>query len=201
MIFLATAGARLIGQVHVDLAVRDDDLAIHLALAQADHRQFAANFLAESRVVDAVLLQRRLELLRRQLVVGGNLGDRLVKLGIIHLEARLAGKLHLDAIHDHPLQQLALEHVLRRQVRVLLLQLLERGCETLPQVVLRNDLVADDRNDAVGLDRIGGCRAGWRPEETGRNEGKNGKAAEIWVHGGHCVVSRLLEVFNSLVLP
>jgi hypothetical protein len=44
--------------------------------------------------------------------------DRLVELGVVHLQAGLACELHLYPVHDHPFQQLALEYVLRRQIGV-----------------------------------------------------------------------------------
>lgn len=197
----ATAGRSLIGQVEVDLAVGDDELAVHLALAQAHHRHFTADFLAETRVVDAVLFQRLAELLRGHLVVAGNAADGLVELVVVDAQSGIAGKLHLDAIHDDALEQLPLEDILRRQRRALLLQLLERRVETDAQIVEGDDLVTDDGDDAIGLDRLGRRGTSRGREDSDQREDENEEAANVSVHGGHCVVSRLLEVDNSLVLP
>ena len=152
LVFLPCAPALdLVGKIIVDLAIRDEYLALDLALAQPDNGHSARISSRKRRIAYAVLFQRQPELLRRQLVVGSDAGHRLVELRVIHPQAGLARELHLHPVHDHPLQHLALEHILRRQVGVLFLQLLERGCVTLPQIVLRDDLVADDRDDTIGL--------------------------------------------------
>ncbi len=197
---LATTDAGLIGQVQVNLAVRYDEFAVHLALAQANCRHFIPDLLAEARILDAVLFQRQPELLRCHLVAGGNATDRLVELGVIHLQSGLAGKLHLDPIDDHALEQLTLEDILRRQRGALLLELLYRLVEARTQVVGGDHFLADDGDNAVSLDRFGWRSVRRRSEDACQKQAKGEKGTNRVAHGGHCVVSRLLEV-SSLVLP
>ncbi len=54
--------ACLVGQVVVDLAFGNDQLAVDLALTQADGDHFVADLLAEAGVLHAILFQRRAEL-------------------------------------------------------------------------------------------------------------------------------------------
>jgi hypothetical protein len=79
-------------------------------------------------------------------------------------------------------------------------ELLHRLVEADAQVVRGDDFIADDGDDAVGFHRFGGRRARRGCEDAGQKQAKGEKGGNRVAHGGHWVVSRLLEV-SSLVLP
>ena len=200
LIFLATAAGGLGGQIVVDLAVGNDQLAVDFALAQANGHHLATDFLAELGVLHAVLFQRCTELLRRHLVAGSNAPDGLFELVIVDTHAGVAGILQLDTLHDEPFEHLALENVLRRQWRSLPLQLFQRGSKAGPQFNVGDDLVADNGHDAVGLEglhRRGENGLGQKAAEAGDQDKQ---VTNKFGHGVHGEVSRLLSG-SSLILP
>ena len=114
LVFLAAAGGCLVGQVVVDLAFGNNQLAVDLSLTQTNGDHFVADFLAEAGVLHAILFQRRAELRHAHLVAGSDAADGLIELGIVHPHAGILGVLQLGAIHDQALQHLALQNILRR---------------------------------------------------------------------------------------
>ena len=63
------------------------------------------------------------------------------------------------------------------------------------------DLIANNGDDTICFDRLGGRGTSRQRADTDQRKDEDEEAANEWVHGGHCVVSRLLEVASSLVLP
>ena len=172
LVFLAGPGVLLVCQVVVDFAVRNDQLAIDFALAQANHGDLVADFLAEAGISHAILLQRLTELRQIHLVAAGDAVDRLIQLRIVDPQPGLGGSTQLHALHDQPLEHLAFQHILRRQGRTLPLQLLERRGQPPLQFDVGNHLVANHGHDAVGLKGLLRC------SRRERGKTRRGKADE-----------------------
>ena len=113
---------RLLVEELVDLARRDADALQHVALAQQLQGELLAHLLAVGGVVDALLRQRLRQLGERDVVALGDVLERLVHGLVGDLDAGVIGALHLDLLQDQALEHLLAQHVLRRQLELLLAQ-------------------------------------------------------------------------------
>ena len=164
---LAGKGIRVVGEKVVDLGIGDDNLAIHLALAQAGQQDLGANLVAEARPRHAVPVQRGAQLIHAEFVVGGDAVDGALERGVVHPQRGLARELELGTLDDETFEQLAFEHLGRRQFDVLALQLAYRLIDTGTQLQGGNDFVVDHRNDAIDLDGSGRRMRGQAERSTG----------------------------------
>ncbi|MPM97632.1 hypothetical protein SDC9_144807 [bioreactor metagenome] len=131
LVFLIAAGSCLIGEVIVDFAVGDDQLAIDLPFAQANRDHFVTDIFPEAGVLDAILFQRCTEFRNGHPVSCRDAADGLIELDIVDPHAGILGVLQLRTIHDQALEHLALQNILRRQGSSLFFQLLERCRKTI----------------------------------------------------------------------
>jgi hypothetical protein len=146
----------------VDLALADLDLAVDLALLQARDHDLAADVLAELVERHALPFERAPKVGERHAVLLRDHAHRSVELQVVDAHAGLDGKLHLDAVDDHALEHLPLEHFRRRQGRVLALQLRGHQRDALLQIALRDHVLVDDRHDPVDQHRSARGRAARR---------------------------------------
>ena len=139
-----------LGQLGIDLALGDADVAGGLALAQACRDDLGHQLTAEGVQRDALTFQAFGELLRGQAVVLGHVGHGTIDLGIAGLEAVVGGVLLLCQLQDHLLQDLLAQLVRRRHAS-------PRGLGRTPldqmdlglQLAFGDDALIDDSHDAV----------------------------------------------------
>ena len=136
-------------QVLVDLARRDGDALDHVALAQQRERELLAHGVAIAGVVDALRGQRLRQLRQRDVVALGDFLERAVQRLVGNLEAGAVRALHLDFLQHQPLEHLLAQHVLRRQLELLLAQALGDHGDLLVELALEHDAVVDHGGDAV----------------------------------------------------
>ncbi len=169
----AAASGHEVRQVVVDLAIGNHDAALHFAFAQAREDDLLANLLAELGPGDAVLFQRRAEVLQRELVAFGDAAHGGVEVKIRYAQPGFLGVLELHAIGDHALEQLLFQDFARRQLHLLVAQLALHGSEAGAQLVGGDGFVVDHGDDAVDLQRLRAWRLG-----MGQRDGEAGEQAE-----------------------
>ena len=150
--------ARLLGEIRIDLALGDFDLLRHFALAQALRRDFVADFIAEGREGDAVGEKPLTELFNREIILPRNLLDRGVHHLVVHADARLTGALQNRAFGNEALEDLRAQKLHRRQLNILAAQVDRHRMHALLKLVLGDDVVVDDGDDAVEFARFEGSR-------------------------------------------
>ena len=128
----------------------------HVALAQQLQGDLAADLVAVGGVVDALLGERIGQLGEREAVALGDVLQRRVHLFVGHLDARLVGPLHLQLLQHEPLEHLLAQHVLRRQLELLLVQPLAHRRHLRVEVAVEHHAVVHDGDDAVEHVPLGG---------------------------------------------
>ena len=88
--------------------------------------------------------------------------ERRVHLFIGDLHAGVRGALHLDLLQHQALEHLLAQHVLRRQLELLLAQSLAHRGDLGVQVAVEHDPVVDDRDHPIQQLPLGGQFAGLR---------------------------------------
>jgi hypothetical protein len=126
------------------------------------HRDLVADVVAVLGERDAFTLDRLAEVVVGQLVVLGDARQRALDLRVVDADAGLLRVLQQHALGDEPLEQLLLEHVGRGRRDVGGFHLAQHDALLLVDVVLRERLVVDDRDDAVDRHRLFGRRSAGR---------------------------------------
>ena len=109
----------LLGEELLDLARRDVDALQHIALAQHLHGHLAPYALAIGGVVDPLRGERLRQFGERQVVALRHIAERLVQGFVVDEDAGALGALHLDLLHDEPLEHLLTQDLRRRHLHVL----------------------------------------------------------------------------------
>ena len=170
--------ARIALERLVELARRDVDARIHVALPEQRQHDLAPHLLAIGGVVEALLLERHGHLLERDVVALRDVAQRLVQRFVGHLHAEARRALHLDLLQDQALEHLLADDVGRRHLRALAAQALGDERRLRVELALQHDAVVDDRDHAVERDaacghvarlREGGAREQERAKETGQD--------------------------------
>ena len=169
-------------QVLIDLGVGDLDLAVDFTLAKALHDHLVADVVAILGIRNVFLRQHLAKVLGRKLVFLRDALNRTLDLAIVDLYALLLGLLQQRALGDQALEHLLVEHVGRRRLDFLLLQLLLHDAPRVVELVLGQGLVIDDSDDTVDVDD-----RGWRIRRLRANAGgekrQRGRDDEANVHG------------------
>ena len=152
---VARREAGLLGEVGVDFTFGNLDLGVDLAFAQALRRDFVADLLAEGGEGDAVGHQTLTELVDRQVVLTGDLLDGGVDHLVVDADAGFAGALLDGAFEDQAFKHLGAELLHRRELDVLAAQVDGDDVRALLKLAVRDDVVVDDRHDAVEFDVAG----------------------------------------------
>ena len=129
---------------------------IHVALAQQRERELLAHGVAIGGVVDALRRERFGQLRQRDLVALGDFRQRVVQRLVGHLDAGALGALHLQLLQDQALEHLLAQHVLRRQLELLLPQALGDRGDLLVELAGEHDAVVHDGGDPVEQHAAGG---------------------------------------------
>ena len=158
---------RLRGDEVFQLAVRNLNARIDLALAQPIQDDVLPNVVAKLRKRNAVGFEPLPQRLHRQAVGLCDAPERRIDRRIVDPHTRFARQLHLRTIDDHPLEHLALEHVGRRRLNLLAPQLHFRDARPRAQLIGGDDFIVDDRDDAVDRPRSGAWRRRCRCSRRG----------------------------------
>ncbi|OQC12354.1 MAG: hypothetical protein BWX79_01166 [Alphaproteobacteria bacterium ADurb.Bin100] len=155
---IGLVGAALLFQDElVDVDLGDAGLGFQFALAHLGQQDLVAQVFPKLADRHSVLGQATAQLRHGDLVLAGNRKLGLIHRGVVHLDAGLAGELHLGLLVDHAFQHLAREHVTRRQRATLLGELL-LGADQLGQdLVVGDGFAVDHDHDEV---RLAGSGAG-----------------------------------------
>ena len=154
----------------VHFALADLDLALGEALAQALHRDFIAQRIAEVVEGHAILGQPRAQRVDGHAVLLGDRGDRAVDLLIADLDAAAIGAGDLQLHQDQALHHLPFQHLARRQLAWLAGILVDHVGDRAIQFALQDDVLIHDRGNPVQrLEGLGGQRrhAGGRQQDGG----------------------------------
>ena len=125
--------------------MRADDVA----LAQDLHREFLAQAVAIAGVVDALRGERRRQIGERDLVLLGDVAQRVVQRFVGHLDAGAFGALHLQFLQHQAVEHLLAQDVLRRQLELLRAQALGDDEHLLVELARQHDAFVDGGGDAV----------------------------------------------------
>ncbi len=123
--------------------------ADHVALAQDLHREFLADAFAIAGVVDALAGQRGRQVGQRDLVLLGDVAQRVVQRLVGHLDAGAIRTLHLQLLQDQAVEHLLAQHVLGRQLELLRAQALGDDQHLLVELARQHDAFVDGGRDAV----------------------------------------------------
>ncbi|MNV50912.1 hypothetical protein D3C71_1429420 [compost metagenome] len=137
------------GEEVLHFLVGDLDALGHPALTHAADDHLAAHLVAGVGIGQAVLHQGGAELLEAHAVALGDAGQRLVEFFIGDANAGAVANLQLDVLDDQALQHLLAEHLLRRQCRAAFGDGLLHLAQACVQLALHDDVVVDNRYDAV----------------------------------------------------
>ena len=160
------------GEVIFDLGIAHRDAGIDLALAQPLHDDLAAHVLAVPDVRDPVSGERLAKPVERELVVFGDALDCALDLGVVDLDAAVLGVLQQGTFGDQALEHLLIEDVGRRLLHILLFQLLHDDAFGVVELVLRDGLVVDHRDDAIDSNYAWRGRARYRRRWLRRGGGR-----------------------------
>ena len=168
------------GEEAVDLAVGYADTAAHLAVDQLFDEYLGAHLGPVQGGIDALFLHAFAQGRNRHLVAAGDALDGALDIGIAELQAGFFGQLQLKAFQDQPLEDLFLQHVVRRRCDLLEDDLAPGRLHALAQLRQGDDVVVDDRHDAVERIRGLGRRYG-----AGQQTGQHGQQPEHGLKGEH----------------
>jgi hypothetical protein len=156
----------------VDVGVADPDQAHHLAFAHALDDQLIADVVAELVVGNALLAQPLAQLGQAHLILGRDVGDGAVELGLVDARAGLARRGHHHALVDQRVEHLLAQDRRRRQLGAAARRVVADARQPLLQLARGDQLGVDDRDDVVG-----GLRHG-RDRGQADGEGHGGAAPE-----------------------
>jgi hypothetical protein len=139
-----------------DLRVSRPGPALHLAFAQPLRRHLATDVLAVLGVRDVLLLEHPAELVGGQVVVLGDALHRALGGDVVDAHAGFLRVLQQRALRDAQLEHLAIEHLGRWRGHLRLAHLHQHRGALLRDLLLRDRLVVDHRDDADGA-AAGAC--------------------------------------------
>jgi hypothetical protein len=102
-----SSGRLALNQMAVDLLIADAHARINLAFTQTDQGDFVAHFAPIALRTHAVGLHAPQQLVDADLVLARHIGHGLIDRSILDAYARIGGHLHLRALDDQALQDLA----------------------------------------------------------------------------------------------
>jgi hypothetical protein len=124
---------------------------------------------AEALVVHAFAAQPLAQLRHRELVLRRDVRDRALDLGLVDLEAAVAGVRHQDTLVDEHIEHLAAELGGRRQRLPRALRFVAHAVHAHLQLARGDELLVDDGDDVVGRGDLGlGRERQDEPERSGR---------------------------------
>lgn len=147
--------AGLLSQVGIDFAFRNLDLGVNLAFAQALRRDFVTDLLPEGGKRDAVGHQTLAQLIDGQVVLTGDLLDGGVHHLVVDANAGLSGPLLDCALEDEAFKHLDAKLFHRRERNALAAQVDGDDMRAFLKLSIRDDVVVDDRHDAIEFDGAG----------------------------------------------
>ncbi len=163
------AGGGLLRQRRVHFALADVDAALREALAQALHGDLVAHRVAEVVERHAVGGELLAQAVHVSAVLLGDAADGAVQFVVADADAGAVGARHLQLDQHQALEHLALQHVVRRQLRFAAGILRLHVANGTIQFALQHDILVDDRSDAV--QRLGLLRGGRSGHTGDRQQG------------------------------
>ena len=151
---------RLFIQVLVDLAGGDADSLQYVALAQQAERELLAHVLAVGGVVDALLLQASGSCDRGMPLRCATSVRAVFRVSSGTFNPAFVGALGLDLLQHQALQHLLAQHVLGRQLELLLPQALAHDGDLVIELTVQHHAVVHHGGDAVQQLALGGQLAG-----------------------------------------
>ncbi len=168
-------GLGLLLEELVDLARGDADVLQHVALAQQVEDDFLADVIAVGGVVDPLLRECIRQLREGDTVALGDVLQRRVEGLVGDLDAGAVGALDLDLLQHQTLEHLLAQHVLRRQLELLLPQPLADRFDLGVQITVEHHAVVYDRHYPIEQLAAGGELAGLRLHARRHAEGGHAK--------------------------